>query len=100
MSLLRYTVGTDDELVPYADRVQERYAGWLPSRSRPASPSPTRRGGGSTAWSTSSPSSAGITADDLDDAPFTERGGIDGALRDLGDRAGDLLDELNEELTA
>ena len=45
-------------------------------------------------------SSAGITADDLDDAPFTERGGIDGALRDLGDRAGDLIDELNAELTA
>ena len=45
-------------------------------------------------------SSAGITADDLDDAPFTERGGIDGALRDLGDRAADLIDELNTELTA
>ena len=45
-------------------------------------------------------SSAGITADDLDDAPFTERGGVDGALRDLGDRAGDLIDELNTELTA
>ncbi len=34
--------------------------------------------------------SAGITADDLDNAPFTERGGVDGALRDLGDQAGDL----------
>ncbi len=45
-------------------------------------------------------SSAGINADDLDEAPFTERGGIDGALRDLGDRAGDLIDELNAELTA
>jgi type I restriction enzyme R subunit len=45
-------------------------------------------------------SSAGITADDLDRAPFTEKGGVDGALRDLGDRAGDLLDELNTELTA
>ena len=45
-------------------------------------------------------SSAGITADDLDDAPFTERGGTDGALRDLGDRAADLIDELNAELTA
>ena len=45
-------------------------------------------------------SSAGITPDDLDDAPFTERGGTDGALRDLGDRAADLIDELNTELTA
>lgn len=45
-------------------------------------------------------SSAGITADDLDRAPFAEKGGVDGALRDLGDRAGDVLDELNTELTA
>ena len=45
-------------------------------------------------------SSAGINTDDLDDAPFTERGGTDGALRDLGDRAADLIDELNTELTA
>lgn len=45
-------------------------------------------------------SSAGITAEDLDRAPFSDRGGIDGALRDLGDRAGYLLDALNAELTA
>ena len=44
--------------------------------------------------------SAGIDADDLDEAPFTERGGIDGALRDLGDQAADLIDTLNQELTA
>ena len=40
-------------------------------------------------------SSAGITPDDLDEAPFTERGGVDGALRDLGDRTADLINELN-----
>ena len=45
-------------------------------------------------------SSAELTADDLDNAPFTDRGGIDGALRDLGDRAGALIDELNRELSA
>ncbi|NHN56818.1 hypothetical protein G9U51_13645 [Calidifontibacter sp. DB0510] len=44
--------------------------------------------------------SAGITAEDLDEAPFTERGGVDGALRDLGDQAADLLENLNAELTA
>ena len=44
--------------------------------------------------------SAGISADDLDDAPFTERGGVDGALRDLGDKAGEYVEQLNEELTA
>ncbi|OLT21265.1 DEAD/DEAH box helicase [Ornithinimicrobium sp. CNJ-824] len=100
VSLLRYTVGLDNELVPYAARVQERYAAWLAQQEQAGSVfSPLER------WWLDRmvdviASSAGITADDLDRSPFTDRGGVDGALRDLGDRAGDLLDELNAELTA
>lgn len=100
VSLLRYTVGVDDELVPYADRVQEKYAAWLAQQAQAGVTfSETER------WWLDRmvaviAASAGITADDLDEAPFTERGGVDGALRDLGDRAGELLDQLNEELTA
>jgi type I restriction enzyme R subunit len=44
--------------------------------------------------------SAGVTADDLDTVPFTERGGIDGAVDVFGERIATLLDELNQELTA
>lgn len=100
VSLLRYTVGVDDELVPYADRVRERYAAWLAQqKQRGTEFSPNQR------WWLDRmveviAASAGISAEDLDEAPFTERGGVDGALRDLGDRAGALLDELNMELTA
>ena len=100
VSLLRYTVGVDSELVPYAARVQERYAAWLAQQAQAGSEfSPDER------WWLDHmvdviASSAGISADDLDRAPFTEKGGVDGALRDLGDRAGDLLDELSTELTA
>jgi type I restriction enzyme R subunit len=101
VSLLRYTLGADDELVPYADRVRERYAGWLAQQEQAgATYSPVER------WwldhiADVISASAGITDDDLDTAPFTERGGIDGAIRDLGgQRAVDLLHTLNEELTA
>ena len=100
VSLLRYTVGVDDELVPYADRVKEKYAAWLIQQSNAGVTfSETER------WWLDRmvaviAASAGITAEDLDEAPFTERGGVDGALRDLGDAAGDLLDSLNQELTA
>jgi len=100
VSLLRYTVGVDSELVPYAARVQERYAAWLAQQAQAGSEfSPDER------WWLDRmvdviASSAGISADDLDRAPFTEKGGVDGALRDLGDRAGDLIDELSTELTA
>jgi len=44
--------------------------------------------------------SAGISPDDLDNAPFTERGGVDGAIRDLGPNAETLIDQLNTNLTA
>jgi type I restriction enzyme R subunit len=100
VSLLRYTVEADDELVPYADRVHERYAAWLAQQAQAGVTfTETER------WWLDRmvdviASSAGITAEDLDEAPFTERGGTDGALRDLGDRAGDLLESLNTELTA
>ena len=100
VSLLRFAVGVDSELVPYADVVRERYAAWL-----------TQQGHAGTRFTTDQrwwldrmveviTVSAGISADDLDEAPFTERGGVDGALRDLGDKAADYVDQLNEELTA
>ncbi|WP_039802248.1 type I restriction endonuclease subunit R [Nocardia araoensis] len=100
VSLVRYTVGVDDELVPYADRVRQRYAGWLAQQEQAGVVfNETERW-----WLDRMVSviaaSAGISPEDLDDAPFTERGGTDGALRDLGDRAADLIDELNTELTA
>jgi type I restriction enzyme R subunit len=90
----------DDALVPYSDRVEDRYANWLHRQEQAgATFTETQR------WWLDRmmriiASSAGIDADDLDNAPFDERGGIDGALRDLGDNAGDLIEELNRELAA
>lgn len=100
VSLLRYTLGSDDRLVPYADRVRAKYVSWLAQQEQAG----VRFTDAERWWLDRMvsviASSAGITEDDLDEAPFTERGGIDGALRDLGDRAANLIDELNKELTA
>ena len=98
--LLRYTVGVDEELVPYADRVQERYAGWLAQQEQAGTTFSALERWWLDHMVDVIAASAGITADDLDRAPFTEKGGVDGALRDLGDRAGDLIEELSMELTA
>jgi type I restriction enzyme R subunit len=100
VSLVRFTVGVDDKLVPYVERVQERYAAWLAQQEQ-AGVAFTD----SERWWLDNmvnviANSAGIRTEDLDDAPFIERGGTDGALRDLGDRAAELIDELNSELTA
>ena len=100
VSLLRYTVGADDELVPYADRVRERYAAWLAQQEQVGVTFTDSERWWLDRMVEVIASSAGIEPADLDEAPFTERGGVDGALRDLGDRAAALIDELNAELTA
>ncbi len=100
VSLIRFTLGEDDKLVPYADRVQERYAGWLLQQEQAGVVfSDAER------WWLDRivqviASSAGIHPADLDNPPFIENGGTDGAIRDLGDRAESILDELNTQLTA
>lgn len=100
VSLLRYTVGLDNELVPYAARVQERYAAWLAQQEQAGTEFSSLERWWLDRMVDVIASSAGITADDLDRAPFTEKGGVDGALRDLGDRAETYLVQLNSELTA
>ncbi|HEY3549415.1 MAG TPA: DEAD/DEAH box helicase family protein [Propionicimonas sp.] len=100
VSLLRYTFGADDELVPYADKVHQRYTGWLAQQQQAGvAYSPVER------WwldrmAEVIAASATLTDDDLDSAPFSEKGGIDGALRDLGPKTEGLITQLNQELTA
>ena len=100
VSLIRFATKLDDELVPYTERVRQRYAGWLAQQSQAGVTfSPAQRW-----WLDKMVEviavSAGISPDDLDNAPFTERGGVDGAIRDLGSEAGTYLESLNAELTA
>lgn len=100
VSLLRFTTGLAEELVPYAEQVRERYAGWLVQQEQAGTRFTNKERWWLDRMVEVIASSAGITASDLDEAPFTDRGGVDGALRDLGDRAPDYIEELNEVLTA
>jgi len=100
VSLIRFATHLDTELVPYAEQVHHRYAGWLAQQAQAGVTfSPAERW-----WLDKMVEviavSAGISADDLDNSPFTERGGIDGASRDLGPNAATLIDALNTTLTA
>jgi type I restriction enzyme R subunit len=100
VSLVRFSVGVDDKLVPYVERVQERYAAWLAQQEQAGVAFTDAERWWLDNMVKVIANSAGIRAEDLDDAPFIERGGTDGAVRDLGDRAAGLIDELNSELTA
>jgi type I restriction enzyme, R subunit len=100
LSLIRFTLGQDDELVPYAEAVQQRYAGWLRQQQQAGVEFTERQRWWLDRIAEVVAQSAGIAPDDLDNAPFSERGGIDGALADLGPQTANLIDILNQELTA
>ena len=100
ITLIRYTLEHDHELVPYATTVEDRYTNWLAQQHQNGVTfTETQR------WwldriKDTIIQTTHITIDDLEYAPFTERGGIDGAGRDLGPDAQTLIDDLNTTLAA
>ena len=100
ITLIRYTLEHDHELVPYATTVEDRYTNWLAQQHQNGVTfTETQR------WwldriKDTIIQTTHITIDDLALAPFTERGGIDGAGRDLGPDAQTLIDDLNTTLAA
>ena len=100
ISLIRFALQQDAELVPFAETVQERYAAWLAAQEQAGAVFTVEQRWWLDRIADVVAQANGITVDDLDNAPFTERGGVDGAARDLGDSAEALLIQLNAELTA
>ena len=100
ISLIRFTLGVDAELVPYAQTVRDRYAAWLAGQQQAGVELTERQRWWLDRIADVVAESAGISEDDLDLPPFAERGGVDGILRDLGPGAGEYLRVLNAELTA
>jgi type I restriction enzyme, R subunit len=100
VSLVRFALGAESELVPYAEKVHERYAAWLEQQAQAGAVFDDRQRWWLDRIADVIANSAGVSADDLDNAPFAERGGVDGAIRDLGTRAAGYLTSLNEALTA
>jgi len=99
ISLVRFALEQEADLVPYREAVQERYAGWLVQQGQAG----VNFNEGERWWldriADVIAQSAGITADDLEKSPFTERGGLDGVAAELPGVAS-LLEQLSAELTA
>ena len=100
VTLIRYTLGLDDDLTPYADVVEARYVNWLDQQAQAGVEFSDDQRWWLDRIKDSFIQSAEFTMDDLEMAPFTERGGIDGVGRDLGQQAQALVDGLSEALAA
>jgi type I restriction enzyme, R subunit len=100
VSLVRYALEQDNELVPYPQRVEERFQGWLLQQSNAGRQFTPEQ----LAWLEQIrdhvAASLSIDAEDFEYAPFVERGGIGKAHEVFGDDLAALLGELNEALAA
>ena len=98
VALIRFTLEQNKVLVPFSDVVNERYEAWLlAQKAQGQNFSETQL------WwleriKDTIVQSAQFSVDDLELAPFTERGGTDGAGRDLGSQAQVIINSMNEAL--
>jgi type I restriction enzyme R subunit len=100
VSLVRFALEQEDELVPYPELVDERFQAWqLAQENAGRTFTPAQL-----AWleriRDHVAASLAISAEDFDYTPFVEHGGIGKAYELFGDELTPLLDELNEALAA
>jgi type I restriction enzyme R subunit len=100
VSLVRYTLHQDDELVPFRDQVGERFAGWLRAQEQKGVPFTVEQLQWLTWMKENIVGELAITPDSFDYTPFAEHGGIGKATQVFGDRLGPLMEELTEVLAA
>jgi len=98
VSLLRFTLGSDSELVPYVERVHERYLAWHAQQAQAGVTFTDAQRWWLDRMADVVASSAEVRAADLDLAPFADRGGQAGVVSAFGAKAATYLDELNEVL--
>ena len=98
VSLVRYAVGADDELAPFAEQVEERFRGWLATQEIAGREFTDEQRQWLEDIKDHIAGSVSIEPADLQHAPFVQRGGIGRAYQVCGDGLAPLLEELNLEL--
>jgi type I restriction enzyme R subunit len=101
VSLLRFALGLDGELKPFADEVDKRFQAWIfrhnAQRGTAFTPEQTE-------WlrlmKDHIASSCSISRDDFDYAELAGKGGLQRVWQVFGDELDGLMDEMNRELVA
>jgi type I restriction enzyme R subunit len=100
VSLVRYALGLSDELVPYREVVEGRYAGWLAQQEQAGRSFSSEQRRWLDMIKDHLVTSLVISSEDFDYTPFSQEGGLGKAAQVFGADFSDLLDELNRELVA
>src|SRR5574340_484641 len=101
VSLVRFAIHQDNELVPFPERVNANFKTWLvgaaPRREKPFTQEQIR-------WlemiRDHIAANLGIEPDDFELAPFAQEGGLGKVYQLFGDELNALIEQLNESLAA
>jgi type I restriction enzyme R subunit len=100
VSLVRFTLGQMNELIPYAQLVEERYAGWLLQQENLGVKFTDNQKWWLDRIKDAISQSAHFDVKDLELSPFTERGGSSGVEEALGNSVTQIIESLNMELAS
>ena len=100
VSLVRFAVHQEDELVSFREVASERFASWMAQQENGGRAFTAEQRQWLEAIRDHIAANLEITPEDLDYAPFAQRGGLGGAFKAFGEELNPLLDELTEVLAA
>jgi type I restriction enzyme, R subunit len=100
VALVRYTLHQDEELIPFRDQVETRFAAWLETQKQKGVTFTVDQLQWLTWIKENIATELGIAPESFEYTPFVEHGGIGKAVQVFGDRLTPLMDELTEALAA
>ena len=100
VSLVRYAIQEDNELVPFPERVEANFNGWLAQQENSGKQFTEEQRRWLKMIRNHIAASLRIDMDDFEYAPFNQEGGLGKVYQLFGDELSEILDELNENLAS
>ena len=100
VSLVRYAIHQDNELVPFPERVATNFRAWLASQESRGTQFTEEQRRWLEMIRDHIAANLGIEPDDFEYAPFTQHGGLGKVHQLFGERLTTLIEDLNQRLVA
>jgi type I restriction enzyme R subunit len=100
VSLVRFAIHQDNELIPFPERVQANFNAWLASQMQSGKEFTEEQRHWLGMIQDHIAANLGIDTDDFEYAPFSQEGGLGKVYQLFGDELNALIEQLNETLAA
>lgn len=100
VSLVRFAIHQDNELIPFPERVNANFKAWLAGQESSGEKFTEEQRRWLEMIKDHIAASLGIESDDFEYAPFAQHGGLGKVHQLFGDKLNVIIDELNETLAA